>query len=133
MPRMIMYTSIALMVSGLAHSQHPWQKKPERDPAEIKRIVGPTGEKNPSRDLHIVWVWGVDKNHDRGGHEVLDRSLIALDCLTHALSEGNDALQRKELTQDSYIKLISMVDETIHHLTASKNMLKKYAPSPESG
>ncbi len=91
-------------------------------------------------DLPIVINWISDDteseggtDHDRGGHEVLDRSLIALDCLTHALSEGNDALQRKELTQDSYIKLISMVDETIHHLTASKNMLKKYAPAPGSG
>ncbi len=65
---------------------------------------------------------------ERGGHEVLDRSLIALDCLTHALSEGNDALRRRELTKDSYIKLITLVDETIHHLTASKQLLNKYVP-----
>ena len=91
-------------------------------------------------DLPVVINWIAedtepegDTGENRGGHEVLDRSLIALDCLTHALSEGNDALRRKELTQESYIKLVSMVDETIHHLTASKNMLNKYAPSPESG
>ena len=60
---------MAILISGLAHSQHPWQKKPERNPAEIKRIVGPIGGENLSRDLRIVWVWGVDKNHDRGGHE----------------------------------------------------------------
>ncbi len=59
---------------------------------------------------------------------MIDRSLIALDCLTHALSEGNDALRRKELTKDSYVRLLSLVDETIHHLTTSKNMLEKYAP-----
>ncbi len=91
-------------------------------------------------DLPVVINWIADDaasepdtGDHRGGHEVLDRSLIALDCLTHALSEGNDALRRKELTKESYIKLVAMVDETIHHLTASKNMLNKYAPSPESG
>ncbi len=72
-----------------------------------------------------------DSVSDRGGHEVLDRSLIALDCLTHALSEGNDALRRQSLTKESYIKLVSLVDETIHHLTTSKNMLQKYAPKSE--
>ncbi|MCH7908044.1 MAG: ThuA domain-containing protein [Candidatus Hydrogenedentes bacterium] len=78
---MIVCLAIALMVSGMAHSQHPWQQKPERDPAEIERILGPMGEKNPSRDLHIVWVWGIDKNHDRGGHEygwVMDRYVNTL-------------------------------------------------------
>ena len=84
-------------------------------------------------DLPVVINWVHDEtppddgpSDERGGHEILDRSLIALDCLTHALSEGNDALRRKELTKDSYVKLIALVDETIHHLTASKNMLNKY-------
>ena len=84
-------------------------------------------------DLPVVINWVHDEtppddgpSDGRGGHEILDRSLIALDCLTHALSEGNDALRRKELTKDSYVKLIALVDETIHHLTASKNMLNKY-------
>ncbi len=72
-----------------------------------------------------------DSASDRGGHEVLDRSLIALDCLTHALSEGNDALRRQTLTKESYIKLVSLVDETIHNLTTSKNLLQKYAPKQE--
>jgi hypothetical protein len=72
-----------------------------------------------------------DSASDRGGHEILDRSLIALDCLTHALSEGNDALRRQTLTKESYIKLVSLVDETIHHLTTSKNLLQKYAPKLE--
>ena len=79
--RTIAYTAIALMVSSLAYSQHPWQQKPERNPAEIKRMVGPMVNKNPSRDLHIVWVWGVDKNHERGGHEygwVMDRYVNTL-------------------------------------------------------
>lgn len=89
-------------------------------------------------DLPVVINWISDdsaatatataSHPDRGGHEVIDRSLIALDCLTHALSEGNDALRRKELTKDSYIKLVTLVDETIHHLTASRTMLNKYAP-----
>ena len=87
-------------------------------------------------DLPIVINWVIqepvpDRDDDAaesGGHEVLDRSLLALDCLTHALSEGNDVLRRQKLTKESYIKLISLVDQTIHHLTSSKNLLQKYAP-----
>lgn len=79
--RVIAFTVIALMASGVAHSQHPWQEKPERDVAQIKHMVGAMSHKSPSRDLHIVWVWGVDKNHDRGGHEygwVMDRYVNTL-------------------------------------------------------
>ena len=87
-------------------------------------------------DLPIIVKWvepeasdeAGDESDTLGGHEVLERSLLALDCLTHALSAGNDALRRKELTKESYIKLITLVDDTIRHLTASKNLLKKYAP-----
>ena len=88
-------------------------------------------------DLPVVINWIADDSQtgsddgnepDRGGYEVIDRSLIALECLTHALTEGNDALRRKELTKESYLKLVSLVNETIHHLTVSKNMLDKYVP-----
>ncbi len=99
-----------------------------RNPSAGRTILGLL-----TSDLPVVINWVHDETppdestgDERGGHEVLDRSLIALDCLTHALSEGNDALRRRELTKDSYIKLITLVDETIHHLTASKNMLNKY-------
>ena len=73
--------SLALFPALQAQGQHPWQEPIERDPAEIERIVGPMGESEPSRDLKIVWVWGVDKNHDRGGHEygwVMDRFVNTL-------------------------------------------------------
>ena len=79
--RRFLFVFLALLATNLAHSQHPWQKPPERDPAEVKRIVGPIAEREPSRDLNIVWVWGVDKNHDRGGHEygwVMDRFVNTL-------------------------------------------------------
>ena len=62
------------------------------------------------------------------GYEVLNQSLLALDCLGHALTEGNEALRTQQLSKDAYVKLVSLVDETIRHLTASKNMLQKYAP-----
>jgi len=105
----------------------------------IRHMKNPDARRNIldllTSDLPVVINWiaddsmtDVDTGDDRGGHEVIERSLIALDCLTHALSAGNDALRRKELTKDSYVKLLSLVNETIHHLTASKNMLNKYAP-----
>lgn len=46
-----------------------WQKPLVRDHAEIERIVGPSEQSEPSRDLNILWVWGVDKDHDTGIHE----------------------------------------------------------------
>lgn len=105
----------------------------------IRHMRNPDARRNIldllTSDLPVVINWiaddsmtDIDNDADRGGHEVIERSLIALDCLTHALSAGNDALRRKELTKDSYVKLLSLVNETIHHLTASKNMLGKYAP-----
>lgn len=45
-----------------------WQKPLVRDHAEVDRIVGPWEQQEPSRDLNIVWVWGVDKDHDIGIH-----------------------------------------------------------------
>ncbi len=66
------------------------------------------------------------------GHEVLERSLFALDCLSHVLTEGNEAIRQRELSKESYVKIITLVDETILHPTASKNMLKKYSPIIEA-
>ena len=46
-----------------------------------KRIVGPMGEREPSRDLNIVWVWGIDKLHEKETHEyawVMDRYVNVL-------------------------------------------------------
>ena len=74
-------TCLLLVSAGTSHGQHPWQEPPERDPASIERIVGSQSQREPSRDLKIVWVWGVDKNHDIGGHEyvwVMDRFVNTL-------------------------------------------------------
>ena len=47
-----------------------WRRKPvKRDPAEVARIVGPIEKREPSRDLNIVWVWGIDKLHAKETHE----------------------------------------------------------------
>ncbi|MHC4217584.1 MAG: helix-turn-helix domain-containing protein [Planctomycetota bacterium] len=77
--------------------------------------------------------WGEESDVQRAGHEVLERSLFALDCLSDALSEGNEAIRKQELTKDAYVKIIALMDETIRHLTAGKNMLQKYSPIIETG
>jgi len=46
-----------------SHAQFPWQRPVNRDPAEIERIVGPIRQREPSRDLNIVWVWGIGHNY----------------------------------------------------------------------
>ena len=53
----------------------------QRDLAEVRRIVGPMGQREPSRDLNIVWVWGIDKLHEKETHEyawVMDRYVNTL-------------------------------------------------------
>lgn len=72
---------LLLTVSSTSSAQFPWQKPVERDPAEIRRIVGPAGAREPSRELNIVWVWGIDKLHAKETHEyawVLDRYVNVL-------------------------------------------------------
>ena len=72
---------LAFFVTNQARSQHSWQKPAQRDPAEVKRIVGPIGKREPSRNLNIVWVWGIDKLHEKETHEyawVMDRYVNTL-------------------------------------------------------
>ena len=64
----------------------PWQKPQKRDPAEIERIIGPVEQQEPSRNLNILWVWGIDQFHDqwRDAHEyvwAMDR--FCYDLLPH--------------------------------------------------
>ena len=76
-----LFVFLSLLVANQARGQFPWQTPVKRDPAEIKRIVGPIEKLEPSRDLNIVWVWGIDKLHARETHEyawVLDRYMNVL-------------------------------------------------------
>ena len=43
---------LTLFLTSQAFGQFPWQTPVKRDPAEIKRIVGPIGQREPSRDLN---------------------------------------------------------------------------------
>ena len=73
--------ALLLTISSTSSAQFPWQKPVKRDPAEIKRIVGPIEKREPSRDLNIVWVWGIDKLHEKETHEyawVMDRYVNVL-------------------------------------------------------
>ena len=62
---------LALFAANQANSQTvsqlilPWQEPQERDPADVVRIMGEIKQKEPSRDLNILWVWGIDQFHDR--------------------------------------------------------------------
>ena len=45
---------LTLFLTGQAFGQFPWQKPVQRDPAEVKRIVGPiVGGREPSWDLNF--------------------------------------------------------------------------------
>ena len=72
---------LTLLATSQARGQFPWQEPVARDPAEVKQIVGPIGQREPSRDLNIVWVWGIDKLHAKETHEyawVMDRYVNVL-------------------------------------------------------
>lgn len=60
---------LLLTISSTSIAQFPWQKPLTRSKKAVAEIVGPTTEKEPSRDLNIVWVWGIDKLHEKGTHE----------------------------------------------------------------
>ena len=83
---------LVLFAAGLASGQTrsslilPWQAPQERDSAEVTRIMGPITQKEPSRDLNILWVWGIDQYHDwwKFSHEyswAMDR--FCYDLLPH--------------------------------------------------
>ena len=72
---------LPLLLASPTFGQFPWQTPVKRDPADVKRIVGPMGQREPSRDLNIVWVWGIDKLHEKETHEyawVMDRYVNVL-------------------------------------------------------
>ena len=59
-----------------ANAQFPWQKPTRRSKESIEKILGPTTKQDLSRDVNIVWVWGIDKLHAKETHEyawVMDR------------------------------------------------------------
>ncbi len=81
MTQTFLFVFLTLFVASQARSQFSWQKPVKRDPAEVKRIVGPMGSREPSKDLNIVWVWGIDKQHQKETHEyawVMDRYVNVL-------------------------------------------------------
>jgi hypothetical protein len=67
---------LLLAISSTSSAQFPWQKPVPRSKKAVAKILGPIVEKEPSRDLTIVWVWGIDKLHQKETHEyawVMDR------------------------------------------------------------
>jgi len=72
---------LLLTISSTSSAQFPWQKPPARSQKAVADILGPTTKKEPSRDLNIVWVWGIDKLHAKETHEyawVMDRYVNVL-------------------------------------------------------
>jgi len=60
---------LLLTIASTSSAQFPWQKPPPRSNKAVADILGPTTEKEPSRDLNVVWVWGIDRTHAEGTHE----------------------------------------------------------------
>ena len=72
---------LLLTVCATSSAQFAWQKPVHRSREQVAKIVGPVTQKQPSRDLNIVWVWGIDKLHAKETHEyawVMDRYVNTL-------------------------------------------------------
>ena len=72
---------LLLAISSTSSAQFPWQKPLPRSKEAVAKILGPITDKEPSRELNIVWVWGIDKLHEKETHEyawVMDRYVNVL-------------------------------------------------------
>jgi len=79
--RMACIVVLLLTVSSTSRAQFSWQRLVRRSKEEVAKILGPITQKEPSRDLNIVWVWGIDKLHAKETHEyawVMDRYVNTL-------------------------------------------------------
>jgi len=79
--RMACIVVLLLTVSSTSRAQFSWQRPVRRSKEEVAKILGPITQKEPSRDLNIVWVWGIDKLHAKETHEyawVMDRYVNTL-------------------------------------------------------
>ena len=106
-------------------------KKPEAKREMLRRL---------SADLPLIIEWMEEQGGDdeappeegHAGHEVLERALLALDCVTHALSEGNEAIREQRLSQEGYNSILTKLSEAVRYLTACRRMLEKYRPAEQS-
>ena len=103
---------VALFAANLASGQTvsqlilPWQEPQERVPADVARIIGPIEQREPSRDLNILWIWGIDQFHDRWrySHEYA----YAMD---HELLEARDEKRLLRLQKQLTKYRLLIIDE----------------------
>lgn len=61
---------LSMVVATSATAQHDWQAPKALKPkAELQRIIGPLTTTEPSRPIHVLWVWGFDEWHKPGAHD----------------------------------------------------------------
>jgi hypothetical protein len=115
------FTDIRQLVRGL------------KDPEARRTMVGLLAS-----DLPVVIKWiddeaahrsKAEENEPRDGHEVLERTLLALDCVTQVLHEQHEAIRKQSLTEDVFADLLRLMDDAIRYLTNSKNLLQRYKPA----
>ncbi len=85
-------------------------------------------------DLPIVVNWVAEDDfavrddagarHD--GHDVLDRTIVALECLTQVIAEEHEAVRTGEVSAASFANLVTMMDDTVRHITVSKSLLQRF-------
>ncbi|MCP3903171.1 MAG: hypothetical protein GY715_05990 [Planctomycetes bacterium] len=87
-------------------------------------------------DLPIVIEWIDDCASEaaeqagppRDGHELLEQTLLALDCISHVLNEGHNAIRERGLDDESFTAIVELTDQAVRHLTRTRTLLQRYRP-----
>lgn len=87
-----------------------------------------------SADLPVTIKWQEDERNlelltmegrREAAHEAIDASLLALECLTHLLSESREAMRSNELTTEAGTRIIDLSENAIRQLTVCKTTAAK--------
>ncbi|MCK5443809.1 MAG: ThuA domain-containing protein [Maribacter sp.] len=85
------YILIFLVFISPLGAQHLYQlPKPLKKKSEINSIIGNIGNKTPSRQLNILWVYGYDKHHIAGAHDYVKVKNLMIGLLSKVPDIGTE-------------------------------------------
>lgn len=61
------------------------------------------------------------EQRERSGQEAIDRSLMALECISQVLTEEHNAMRRRALTTDACHRIVTLADDAIRYLTFARS------------
>ena len=71
------------------------------------------------------------EERDVDGHDVVGRTLLALECVSNLLAEQHQALQAEGRSPERLARVVTLMDGAIDHLTSGRRMLSQLHESGE--